>query len=946
MGTARGMIGEHEPLLYALSVEPRVARAGDVVRLCFRTRNLGARACAAGTVRFELAPGLEPIAQTAVEVGPAAPGDTLLATVEARIAAGLEDRSEVHAHAVLELPNAAFVTNEVWVTVRTRPHLDGAGSGTFVERVDADTVRVRAVVANEGDGPALGVRVRVRPPEGCARVDAHGDAVLDLPRIDAGDAMAVEMLARITEPIAVLRADDAEVCSADGARYALAVRTVLELAPAVAAPIVEVVAGRRHAEVRIDVRNDGWVDAYDVPVRCVLPRSVRVGLDRIVVDGALGLASRGGRSDAAVGSVRRASGGIEICVGRIAARTSARIVVPAALPVAGDAIAVSVAVGEHVSEATVAQAPVREVRVRVLDAPRRLAPGESAAIQVELVNAGDVNENVDVSLESSNDGAADVQTVSVRAGCTGRYRLTLPALRGQDGAIVPCAVVLRDAAGERARATFAVSVRDRAWLVLDALPVRRDEGVSYRVRNAGSTTARDVVGVVGEGSFPCGALAPGDHAILEMPAAEARCGGRVLVGGREALALPPLDDRLAAVVQSTLAVPPDVIAGAPLTIVLEIDVRDEVETLVVRAAEIAGAAYVPGSTTVDGAGILDRPDGGTVYGEGLVLRGIGAGTGIRIAWSMIAPANAERNALEVDAIIVVDDDPRPVAPARIAIREPDAFAARAPGVAYHIEARSATPQIVVPPPIPAAPAVVDDLLHEPPATTTTTATTIATGDDALTFVLRLEGQRLVDAARLLRATPETGIAAHMLLLRALFPEAETSGDVEVAAALERARDAVHDVFDRLYVKLRIPGFDVRAGDLEDVALRTALRELVARAADARAGDEEDEGVSVRVGRRRLRAALHACDEERYGAPAILRAILALVPHRCDDEPLLAAALGRYVRALDDALARWETGSREAFDDALAYGRDETLDDARTALLAAFRTRTALAGAAG
>ncbi len=74
---------------------------------------------------------------------------------------------------------------------------------------------------------------------------------------------------------------------------------------------------------------------------------------------------------------------------------------------------------------------------------------------------------------------------------------------------------------------------------------------------------------------------------------------------------------------------------------------------------------------------------------------------------------------------------------------------------------------------------------------------------------------------------------------------------------------------------------------------------------------------------------------------MLRVLTALLPTRCDDEPLLAATLVRYVRALDDAFARCAELPREAFDRTLSYGRDAALDDARNALTAALRARTLL-----
>jgi hypothetical protein len=146
----------------------------------------------------------------------------------------------------------------------------------------------------------------------------------------------------------------------------------------------------------------------------------------------------------------------------------------------------------------------------------------------------------------------------------------------------------------------------------------------------------------------------------------------------------------------------------------------------------------------------------------------------------------------------------------------------------------------------------------------------------------------------------------------------------------------------LYVKLRIPGFDATADDLEDASLRRAMLALLERLLAAEPGEVDERTLCVSIDRTALRALLDELASAALGAPQMLRVLTALVPTRCDDEPLLAATLVRYVRALDDAFARCADLPREAFDRTLAGGRDTALDDARGALGAALRARTALA----
>ena len=47
------MTGDDEAVLHALSAEPRSARAGETIRVLFRTRNVGTTPSPAGTVRFK-----------------------------------------------------------------------------------------------------------------------------------------------------------------------------------------------------------------------------------------------------------------------------------------------------------------------------------------------------------------------------------------------------------------------------------------------------------------------------------------------------------------------------------------------------------------------------------------------------------------------------------------------------------------------------------------------------------------------------------------------------------------------------------------------------------------------------------------------------------------------------------------------------------------------------
>jgi hypothetical protein len=208
-----------------------------------------------------------------------------------------------------------------------------------------------------------------------------------------------------------------------------------------------------------------------------------------------------------------------------------------------------------------------------------------------------------------------------------------------------------------------------------------------------------------------------------------------------------------------------------------------------------------------------------------------------------------------------------------------------------------------------------------------------TCDDVFTFELLLDSRPLDDVARLLE-TAAGGLVTDVLALRMLLPDGETSGHPGIASALEGVRCALHDVLDRLFVKLRIPGFAVTSDDLDDVVLRSATIGLFERLLDAPPGRDWSRGATGRITRERVRELLAAFADTPYGSPAMLRAFVALLPTRCEAGPALGTALAQYRCALDDVLARYEGVPLELFDDALARASDRSLDAARAALAAA------------
>jgi hypothetical protein len=1018
-----------EPVLHALAVEPREVRAGDIVRVTFRTRNLGTQPSPAGRVVFALGAGLDAVDAEEVDVEPVAPGEYVVATVQARVAVPVEERAEIGVCAALHLPEAVLETNACTVSVRSRAVLDGPASGVFVEAIDANTVRVRAVVMNEGDGPACGVRIVVPAPIGCGRADGDGPAVHDVARLDAGERAEVAFEACIVAPVAEVRADAGEVRFADGRRVALPMRGAVVPAPRLAEPRVVVTPSRRRADIALDVPNDGWADARNVRVRIALPAELQLVAGSVVVDGVpvgasgpsprraangrgapagarverngaaplkCNRAARVGR-DSAVRVERDGTARLErdgaahvVVISAVPARCTVRVAMAALVPAACSDGLIAVAVDGHEIEVPFVPSHVREVRVRVVDSPSTASPGDAVRIVARVVNAGDVSETVSVGVADHPVPALpDMVSCTLAPGAAAAVDLVLHVPdEAADDMVLDAAVIVCDASGERARAAVSVVVRDRAWLSLDMPPVRDGALVRYTVRNGGSTAARDVTARFEETAVQLDAIAAGAIAVVDVEEHVAGSGGSLYVGRRDALALPPIDDRAAAVVHAALHAPERVVAGASFAVRLDLDVEDDADALSIRVPAVAGCGYVPGSTLLDGRGLFDRtgcaPAGepSPLDGDGLSLRGVAGGTRVTLAWSLIADPVLRDESLSISAIVIVEGDERPVAPVTVAVGARDAFPARPSGARYHVEACTIPPGAHEASPwspafdaaspafdaaSPAFGGATPGFDEEPPSAQPASSMSSATGeaqsdvlnpphDDRLdaaksfvfdaahvsrpeprvAFSMRLDGARVDDISRLLHAARGRGLVAHLFALRFFFPDAVDVHDASASEALCAVHLAVRDVFDRLFVKLRIPGFDVTADDLDDPSLRGALIALFERLLDVAPDHIVFEESPAALDRDGVRRMLAAFADAPYGAPAVLRALVALLPARCDDDPALATLLRRHANMLDDVLSRYEGLPLELFDDALAHRTDAALDDARDSVLAVLR----------
>ncbi|MDB5027181.1 MAG: hypothetical protein JWO66_870, partial [Candidatus Eremiobacteraeota bacterium] len=613
-----------------------------------------------------------------------------------------------------------------------------------------------------------------------------------------------------------------------------------------------VVPSRRRLDVTVDLRNDGWSDARDVGVRIAASHAC-LDAGSILVDDvpAARTSRRHARRDGAtaLGSLRRDGDATIVDVALIPARGNLRIAFVAAPFAASSEGAFTVSVGGRTVEAPYAVPQVREVRMRPIEMPQRVSPGESAAYVVRVANAGDADENVMVAVAASAAaGRSGPAECAIRPGSFVDVSLEVdvPEDVGDGDAFRPV-ITAFDSTGERARVCATSVARHRTSLDAGAEPKLDDDD--------------------------------------ERP--------------------------IRALVHTALRAPSTALAGAPIGISLDLDVEDAADAIAIRTDPPQGTRYVPGSARLDDRALLDRtgsPDASSpLEGEGLTLRAVPAGTRVTLEWSLLTDPATDGATVDVTAVVEVDGDSHVVAPAGVELRARDPFVARPAGMRYHVEACSLGPARAHVDETAASPAPLE-LDRERPYEVDPAEVAAAPA----TLTMRLTRARIDEVGRLLHGARGRGLVAHLFALRLFFPDGIEPPDAVAAAQLDALNAALRDVYDRLFVQLRIPGFAACADDLEDPALRAALVVFSDRLGGAGFADVP------------------------FGAPAALRALVGLRPARCDDDPALAAAISRYAQLVDGVLAEYEGLSLELFDDALARRDDSALDEARDTVLAALR----------
>jgi hypothetical protein len=348
------------------------------------------------------------------------------------------------------------------------------------------------------------------------------------------------------------------------------------------------------------------------------------------------------------------------------------------------------------------------------------------------------------------------------------------------------------------------------------------------------------------------------------------------------------------------------------------------QSLRLRPIAHPAALYVAGSSTVNGHALVDGLEGSPLFAkDGLALHDVPAGTLVELAWSLL-PHSPGDVALAVS--ILANGEPVEVEPLIVAVADAPLFGARPNALPFHIDAATvgdlnapvperADSTSIAALPIAPTPSVPDAwaLASSKPALENGVAQAyVVANGPAITTSLILDGDRAAGIVRVLRGARGGGLISHVPSLAMLFPNAIVSGDAELDAAFALTADGVRAIYERLFVKLRIPGYDVCASAIEDSATRRNLLALLNRigaASDAQPGARSDGEFHARIDRGQITRACVTLANAPLGGPHTLAAVAALLPRYGSTEA--AAAVGAYVgdltRAFEDACARPPAG---------------------------------------
>jgi hypothetical protein len=921
----------------------RAVRPGEVIHFRFRAKNGSEVATPPALLVLVLPPGWSPLDPLEAEIPSVAPGAEHSVGFRARPDVADATTAQSPIQAALHLDTLVLGSNVIQMRVFGHARLNGPASSVRIEPAEGSGLRVAVTIVNEGDAAARGVRAVVPPPPGFGAEESAIVASVDELAVGGTLSFAYTM-APFGPAAATVCIDDAYV-SFEGGRVAMMTSASALLAPDIAPPVIEAERRASRLDLRVRIANDGWVAARDVRCALDLPAGWRVLRGTMRADGAPPAIRRDDESE----------NGVAIALPLVPARgfVDLTVVASASRPrVEGD---LTVRCGSHTVTHSIPQVAQRALRIDARPESAFAEPGSVVPVSVDVHNTGETSERISVTLHDQ-----PCWTGELRAGAAAAFvaRLTVPGELG-DGETLPVAIT---AAGEDgmllASARFELRSVDRPWIAIDDV-VWEGGQTRVTIRNVGATTARDVR-LDGETETLIAALAPGESYSIVVAPAVARASSLVGHDGRTVRI--GWDDQAAPVeVAAQLVAAAATRSGERLDVRLRVTGAGEVQRLSVRPRTHAAAVYVAGSTAVNGHAVVDGVEGPPLFTrDGLTLHDIPAGTFVEIGWSLLPRTPGELIvAVDVEANGIALD----VEPLAVTIADAPPFGARPNALPFHIDAATVGDFSIAAPytgevavlPASASPTAIDALPAAPdpsgPEAWTLAPPDVHSDDtDAfpesaatVTAWLTLDAVRSAAIVRVLRGARGPGMIGHVPSLAVLFPNAIASGNASLDATFAGASEAIRGIYERLFVKLRIPGYDVTAGDLEDIATRRELLSLLERigtSGDTHADLDSRADVYVHLDRQRLHAAWNALAHAPLGGPQTLAAVAALLPRFGSGDA--AVAVGAYAGALAIAFDAACAMSGDDFTVYLTNSEAPELDSARAIAVAVLDAHNELA----
>ena len=349
----------------------------------------------------------------------------------------------------------------------------------------------------------------------------------------------------------------------------------------------------------------------------------------------------------------------------------------------------------------------------------------------------------------------------------------------------------------------------------------------------------------------------------------------------------------------------------------------------------SNTVYAPGSTTVNELSLLDFAGTSPLLApNGLTLGDVGSGAEVIVQLSMIVNTPLPPGtAIETRAHVTWDEQPEMIIRAEpLRVRSASALpivdpslpfsvldAAAAPHTAYGNGRQRALPTgegdttyIELPPAKPVRGALPRDVTQSGPNSTVPGADvtlSLSKGPPASDTIetptalyLSLPENRLDWILKYLEEARFDGLIAHLMVIRALFPE--TAEGPRANAVLARHVQLLDELVDRLFLKLRLPGVELAPEDLETPQYRASLRTLLDALRTER-GSEEPDGAGLRlvtfVDPATVADLASALDGAPLATAAPWRATAMLMGTSLERDGVVAASFAAYRDAVERAL---------------------------------------------